>query len=97
MKTIQEAAEEYAGFNKIGIVKDRIKAFKAGAKFVIRWISVDELPEIKEESYQILVKTKPTASGKVLYRAIAVFSFDTQEVLEARMKKYQHWRMIEIL
>jgi len=97
MKTIKEAAEEYAGFNKIGIVNDRIRAFKAGVEFAQRWISVeDELPEIKKERYQIFIKR----AFKI--DPYEVFSINTliksKENLIEIFSEFSvtHWRPIEL-
>jgi hypothetical protein len=64
MKTIKKAAEEYVG-KDIGTIllgytpveQAKYDAFKSGIEFAQRWISTnEEVPEIKEESYQILAK-----------------------------------------
>ena len=50
MKTIKEAEREYTNSRTSYI-------FQAGVDFAQRWISVeDELPEIKENPYQVLIK-----------------------------------------
>ncbi len=66
-------------------------------EFAQRWIPVSErLPEIKDESYQIIVKTIPTPSGTVLCKVIAVFRFLRPEDLEEKFKNYTHWKPIDL-
>lgn len=70
---------------------------RKGVEFAQRWILCSEqLPEIKDKSYQILVKTPPTPSGTVMHRVIAIFFFESQRTIEMKLNKYTHWRKINI-
>jgi len=53
MKTIKQAAEEYA--NQERITRSEFGAFIDGVKFAQQWISVDE--ELPEESMVVLAKS----------------------------------------
>lgn len=56
-KLIEEEAERY---NIVSSIIDNKKSFKAGANFFIhqnRWRKVEEeMPEVRDESYQILIR-----------------------------------------
>jgi len=62
MKTIAEAAgwvEHNKGYLMSTIDQMAVESFKSGVKFAESWIDVnDELPEVKEEPYQILAEKK---------------------------------------
>lgn len=64
MKTVEQAAKEFAdihwGENYITENKTHDEnAFKAGVEFAQRWISVDELPKIKDTYLvKIIIGTK---------------------------------------
>lgn len=112
MQTIEEAANKlFKIFNKEDFQKDLAgsidcvnsiskrenNAFKKGVKFAQRWIPVgEELPEIRDKSYQILAQKPSTPSGEILYRVIPVFSFEDIYALKFRLSKYTCWRHIEL-
>lgn len=105
MKTIEQAADDYAGLTEDKYhnqslcysPNDIYDAFEAGAAFTQRWIPVEEgLPGIKDKSYQILVKMKPTPQGTILYRVLAVLSFESESYRNLKAQEYTHWRLIEI-
>lgn len=61
MKTISEAANNYAGIKEGDFIsdlsQDRLGAFYSGANFAQSWYLVsEELPEIKGKPYQVLCK-----------------------------------------
>ncbi len=96
MKTKHDSAIDYC-FEIDGQFTDMsYDAFIAGVEFAQRWIPIEQLPEIKEKSYQILVKTTPTPSGTIMHRVIAIFFFESQRAIEMKLSKYTHWRAINI-
>jgi len=97
MKTVDEAAREYAEKHTLKVGADRTKrefAFKAGVAFAQRWVSVDE--ELPEDQDLVLVKTTrggySTAylhgkeSGFIIYGEDAYVDFG----------EVTHWRAIEL-
>ena len=100
MKTIDEAASEYADdhYGKNYITENKThdeNAFKAGVAFAQRWIGVNE--ELYPSNKQILIKT----SNGCIYDAIHN-SFDNKVVswwsnsFEIIKTEITHWRPIEI-
>lgn len=103
MKTIKQAAKEYANKNHFRFINNierevDIKAFEAGVNFAQQWISVDdELPEIKNKRYQIHIKYK---SGIDIYDTLAIEpSICTKENLLEILNELNitHWRPINIV
>lgn len=96
MKTIEKAAYEYHKEYGYSENSNEELAFEAGVEFAQKWISVeDELPEIKDERYQINVKYK---SGIDIYDTIAIEpSICTKENLSDILNDLNitHWRPIE--
>ena len=99
MKTIEEAAKNYAISRHVDSVELKFvgkyqQAFKAGAEFAQRWISVEEeLPEIDEsgESDLILMKI-----DHFVY--VGNYTEDREWVELITREKYTptHWRPIEL-
>ena len=96
MKTIEQAATEYAERNTLNAGADRTKrenAFKAGIEFSQQWISIDdELPSLMQN---LLLKLE---NG--LY---ACFNADLIKNFKVKNYKYlyegikvTHWRLIEL-
>ena len=93
MKTINKAAKEFAESEIMETYDSLIEELKRisfiyGAKFAQEWISVeDELPEIKEKPYQILVKTGNGHCGTMIIT-------DNHDI--GILKEYfTHWRPTE--
>jgi len=87
MITKDEAADEMPRI-RINSNNYTIKdAFKAGVEFAEQWIKVeDELPEIKEDAYEVLVQN----SDK---RCKVIRIFDEGEVVFIS-SHFTHWRPI---
>lgn len=95
MKTIEQAAQEYA--EKVTVLKgqDRTKrenAFRAGAQFAQQWISVeDELPESGKLILVMLDNDKSQVSSARFNGRD--FSIDFGDMA---VGKITHWRPIEL-
>jgi hypothetical protein len=94
MKTVKEAAREYADPGHSGgtdyMTQAGERAFIAGVEFAQRWISVEEeLPEFLEV---VLVKNKNgfASTGR---RGRARFIIDLSDM---RDEEVTHWRHIEL-
>lgn len=92
MKTIEEAAKEYAGnLSSSEIFRSQHdKDFKAGVEFAQRWISVEE--EIPDRYYiPVIVKDSGGNWDKAVYSGLGwKFANDNTDV-----GKITHWRPIE--
>ena len=94
MKTVEEAAKEYAGIDKNVTVDSEERyfnssvpwydAFKAGVEFAQRWISVDEEPP---KNVWILVKND---------RSCGTAKIAGEIDLKFIKANFTHWRPIEI-
>lgn len=86
MKTIEEAAVDYAeSLEGNDYTIETEAAFKAGAEFAQRWISVDEvLPEV---SKQVIVKLPNDWHTCTWLMKDGTFAFNV---------KPTHWRPIEL-
>ena len=89
MKTIEEAAKEY---EKIHYYVDEKEAFKSGADFAQRWISVEE--EMPENSDVVLIKEETLVNAitgyfSTYYKSWISYPFNKDV-------KVTHWRPIEI-
>lgn len=99
MKTIEEAAKEYAKLKSSSkvFIDSHIDDFKAGIKFAQQWISIeDELPPIEtefNESIMVLVKDK----NNDIY--LAFYNYDTKEWFTI-YKVYKvdpvYWKLVEV-
>ncbi len=96
MKTIEQAAQEYAEKHTLKAGADRTKrenAFKAGVEFAQRWISTeDELPENIDSEVYYLVKYD---NGRV-YLAAAYRNNLFWSQTWVQMKNIKFWRRIEL-
>jgi len=71
MKTIEEAAHEYADDKNMNIAGSRvIETFKAGVQFAKRWIPVEE--ELPEKQNPVIVKIRNKRSGTE-YKTMAYY------------------------
>jgi hypothetical protein len=92
MKTIEQAANEYAESFRFktdngGWFAAKVSDFSTGAAFAEQWIKVeDELPEVKEDAYEVLVQN----SDK---RCKVIRVFDEGEVVFIS-SHFTHWRPI---
>ena len=90
MKSIEQAAQEYAVRNTVNTGADRTKrenAFKAGIDFAQKWISVED--ELPEECKNILVNCM---NGKRNQH-------DVDFLINGKFQKRKnvtHWRPIEL-
>ena len=96
MKTIEEAAKEYA--DKPGMSNERmfrsttIADFKAGIEFAQRWISVeDDTPIFEGESYQVLVRGHRAHPEKVTCWTVGIA--EDESIIRS---VFTHWRPIEL-
>lgn len=92
MKIIEEAAKEYANknhFRFINAVEQEvdIKAFKAGAEFAQRWISVEE--ELPNKFDWVLCRSELHDCYIAHYLGEYGFSVDSNS-------KITHWRPINL-
>lgn len=92
MKTIDQAAKElFPDCNNESdqkTVEMFREIFRKGAKFAQQWISVeDELPELKDKPYQVLVKS---ITGHI----------ETYHVIDRKsqhfIKEFIEWRPVEL-
>ena len=101
MKTIEQAAQEYADdhYGKNYITENKThdeNAFKAGVEFAQRWISVkDELPPIDK---LVQVKIQEIDSDKVYYDHDKIMPQEPFNMFECEqsMVTVTHWRPIEL-
>ena len=99
MKTIEEAAKEYAEKNKKARKSDFItkKDFKAGVEFAQRWIHVEEeLPEKFDKNRiinEVLIKSAEEYINLGWYEENhkCFYSFSS----EYKLDNVTHWRPIE--
>lgn len=99
MKTINEAAEEWINNPESGVItiadkKIALKAYKAGVEFANKWIPVeDELPEIRKELYEILIKDDESAFSPFWIANC----YTPYEILDFfKDNNVTHWRRIEV-
>jgi hypothetical protein len=96
MKTIEEAAKEYAEIKDKANAEFVMEDFIEGVKFAQRWISVDEeLPEIKKETYKILVKSNNVEVN--FFWVIGDVCCDNKRNIDFfKIHNITHWRLIEL-
>ncbi|MDR2385839.1 MAG: hypothetical protein LBD80_09330 [Tannerella sp.] len=98
MKTIKEAAAEYAARTDKANAEWVMADFTAGVEFVQRWISAGkELPPIRREGHlsdSVLVKLK---TGR---REVARYNYETERFNHRERvflkNEITHWRPIEL-
>jgi len=91
MKTIEQAAKDYAERNTLNTGADRTKrenSFKAGADFAQQWISVED--ELPEERIIVLVRFNNSSL------ALAEIMDDLWIIYGNVNRDVAHWRPIEL-
>lgn len=89
MKTIVQGAEEWLSWHSSCETTEK-DIFKAGAEFAQRWIPIEEeLPEIKDETYKILIKND---SVDIMF----ITRYTDIELLRSKELGVTHWRPIEL-
>jgi len=100
MKTIKEAAKS-PEFNRALLLSNPhqviTKSFESGVKFAQRWISIDdELPEIKNERYQIFIKRAFKIDPYEVF-SISPLIKSKENLIEIFSEfSVTHWRPIEL-
>ena len=95
MKTIEQAATEYA--DKDRVTRSEHSAFVAGVIFAQRWISLeDELPEecipvlIKDSNDYVYAGCMFRIDGEIIFRAAVIIGQDYN------IDNASYWRYIEL-
>jgi len=93
MKTIEEAAIEYAEKNKKTRLSNHITKtdFKAGVEFAQRWIPVEE--ELPEDGGIVLVRSTNPKKPSTAFFTKGIFRCDFVGISHQQVT---HWRPIEL-
>jgi hypothetical protein len=99
MKTVKDAAERYVGMGTSLLgpneaERNEISAFRAGAKFAQRWISIDE--DLPEENSNVIVKVFPSGCQGKCHHDIALFRGGNFYINNYPDRDVSFWRQIKL-